>query len=748
MTRSRSLFIFVFAVISACSPSPKTQTDSEAFNRAYNDSANSADEWRSYLSNAEHTHYSALSQINRSNVAKLSLAWEFNTGDAADDGSSQIQCNPLVVKGLLYCTTATLKVFALNAATGEQVWTFDPHFSQSLLAPNSNRGVTYWEAAGNDVPPRILYTAGSKLFALNAHSGEVIRDFGEQGASSLHLGLPDWAQDLDVVSTTPGTVFKDLLIIGTRVSEGRGAAPGHVRAFNVRSGELAWIFHTIPQAGEPGSETWPSDTRDAAGGANSWAGIAVDHERGLAFVPTGSPTFDFYGADRLGDNLYANSLVALDASTGERQWHYQFVRHDLWDRDLPAPPNLIDWPSQDGPVAAVAQATKTGHVFVFERETGTLLTPVSEVAVQGEAVGDDEAAKTQPISHFPPFTEQVFRPSTRTESIAAATKLRVAQLDPHAQYRPPSMRGTILYPGIDGGAEWGGMAYDPLLNYLYINANEVPHLLQMVQLEGDLISPEFAYMMLCAACHGVNRMGDGISVPGLLNISDRMGVFDLWAVVRDGRGRMPSLEQMPAAARAAALYWVWANQESSEDPAAQAGVNASPGGVDSNEGSSTADTSAGGDIVNAGYQRLLDIEGMPASEPPWGTLTALDLKRGRTAWRIPFGNYPKMLEQGQEGLGSENYGGPITTAGGVLFIAATPDRRFKAYDSRSGELLWSVDLPYAGFATPSTYSVDGRQYVVVAAGGGKLGQPSGGRYMAYALPLESTTQTQSKTHSE
>jgi len=686
-----------------------------------------AQEWRSYLGDAGFSHASGLAQINTANVGQLQEVWRYDAGGAGSDGDTQMQCSPIVVHAVLYCTSPTLDVFALNAATGEQLWRFETSADIGLL-PNPVRGVVYWQAstaAGStalpEYPQRILFTAGSYLYALDARTGNSIPSFGINGRVDLHAGLPEQFAEEPVIATTPGSVYGDLLILGSRVNEFSGAAPGHVRAFDIRTGELRWVFHTIAQAGEYGADSWPEGSWGSAGGANSWAGIAIDHERGLAFVPTGSPAFDFYGADRHGDNLFANSLVALRAQTGERVWHYQFVRHDLWDRDLPSPPNLITLQRNGQQIPAVAQATKTGHLFVFHRETGEPLFPIEEVAVVGAGVGDEQPAPSQPLPLAPPpFAQVEFAPTDRNAAMTAAVNLRIGELDHGKPFMTPSTRGMVLYPGMDGGAEWGGAAYDAREQRLYINSNEVPYFLQLAAVPEDLgMGPRFGYLAVCAGCHGADLRGDGVSVPPLLNLSDRLSPLEAYEVVARGRGRMPSFSHIPWYAKAAILWHVYTVDEASL--AAQGDTPA---------------TAAGTTYLNAGFQKLVDPEGLPASKPPWGSLTAIDLAAADILWRIPFGDYPQMLAQGLSGYGSENYGGPIVTAGDLLFIAATPDQMIKAYNKHTGELLWQSRLPAAGFATPITYAVDGRQFVVIAAGGGKLGQESGSLYIAFALPRQ------------
>jgi quinoprotein glucose dehydrogenase len=713
--------------VSLCLTACQPNGDTGRYDEVEKPTTSAALEWRTYLGDTGFSHASVLAQIDTTNVDDLEEVWRFDAGGGADDGATQMQCSPIVVKGVLYCTSPLLHVFAIDAATGMQLWRFEPPSNMGLL-PNPNRGVVYWELAdaGGEASPRefddrqrILYTAGSFLYAINARTGRLIPSFGNNGKVDLHEGLPERFADAAVIATTPGSVYQNLLLIGSRVEEFRGAAPGHIRAFDIVTGDLRWVFHTIPQPGEFGADSWPAGSLESAGGANSWAGIAIDEQRGLAFVPTGSPSFDFYGDDRHGDNLFANSLIALNAKTGERIWHYQFVRHDLWDRDLPSPPNLITLEHEGKEIPAVAQATKTGHLFVFHRETGEPVFPLYEEPVMGAGVAGEQPADSQPLPlRPPPFAQQKFIPTDRTPEMADAVQRRIADLDRGDTFMVPSTRGMVLYPGMDGGAEWGGAAYDEREQRLYINSNEVPYLLQLTAVPKDLsMGPQVGYLALCSGCHGADLQGDGVSVPGLLELSDRLSPFEAYEIVTRGRGRMPAFPAIPWYARAAILWYVFTADEPSEieldGELAAAGETA---------------------YLNAGFQKLTDPEGLPASKPPWGSLTAIDLKRADILWKIPLGDYPAILKSGQSGYGAENYGGPVVTAGNLLFIAATPDQMIRAYDKHSGELLWQSKLPAAGFATPITYAVDGRQYIVVAAGGGKLGQASGSSYVAFALP--------------
>ncbi|MCX2981957.1 pyrroloquinoline quinone-dependent dehydrogenase [Halieaceae bacterium IMCC14734] len=697
-------------------------------------------EWRHYLGDSAFTHYSSLQQIDVTNVGQLQEVWRYRAGGELPHGGSQMTCNPLIVKAILYCTGPDLSVFALDAATGKELWRTATDDSFSRHGINTLRGLSYWEDKTqneNQSPQRLLMTAGGHLYALDARTGQPIADFGDNGRVSLHTGLPDWASDSLVVTTTPGTVYGDLLILGSRVSEFKGAAPGHIRAFDIRSGALRWTFRTIPAAGEFGAETWPSASLERAGGANAWAGLAVDQKRGMVFAPTGSASFDFYGGDRHGDNLFANSLVALDANNGERLWHYQFVRHDVWDRDLPSPPNLITVQRDGSSIDAVAQATKSGHVFVFDRDSGQPLFPIEEITVTGTPLPGESLAASQPLPTAPPpFTRQQFAASTRDAATVAYLQQKLSTFPPHQPFQAPDTGGTIIYPGIDGGAEWGGMAWDPQSSLLFVNANEVPFQLALTELpEGQGDGIEVAYMMLCSGCHGGDLAGDGVGIPSLRDLGDRLSPLEALRVVREGRGRMPAFTQLKWYEQAATLWYVY-NWDANDVVPSH--------GTDQDDTATTHDRSR--NYLNAGYQRLLDQDGLPASEPPWGTLTAIDVDNNRIAWRTPLGDYPAATQLGLSGLGAENYGGPIVTAGGLLFIAATPDAQFRAFDSGTGQLLWQTRLDTAGYATPATYAVNGRQFVVIAAGGGKLGTASGSEYIAFALPTTDHNTTTTVAH--
>jgi len=673
--------------------------------------------WTVYNGSPDGIHYSALDQINRHNVAQLQVAWIYDTGDAFPE--SEMECNPIVVDGVLYATTPKLRLIALDAATGKLRWSFDPRQNQHAFGKSRNRGVTYW-AAGQD--RRIFLPAGHWLYAINARTGALIKTFGDGGRVDLRRGLGRPPEEMSISSTSPGIVYKDLLIMGSIVSETLPAAPGDIRAYDARTGKLRWTFHTIPHPGEFGYNTWPKDAWRYIGGANNWAGMSLDEKRGLVFVPTGSAAFDFYGANRKGDDLFANTLLALKAETGERVWDFQAVHHDLWDRDFPAPPDLVTVRRNDREVDAVAQITKSGHVFLFDRDTGKPLFPIEERPVPATEVDGEATASTQPLPlKPPPFARQIFTSdmvTERTPEAHEAVLARLREVRSAGQFVPPSFEGTVVFPGFDGGGEWGGAAFDPATGLLYVNANEMAWILRLVKAPvGGADSGATLYNARCAGCHREDMKGSPPEFPALTGIARRLTREQIVTIIHQGNGRMPAFARLPADAVSAIVTYVTTRKD-----VKVADVRRSRWPIQQK-------------YRIDGYNKFLDPDGYPAVKPPWGTLNAIDLNKGEIVWRIPFGEYPELAAKGLRNTGSENYGGPVVTAGGLVFIGATiRDRKFHAFDKATGNLLWEATLPAGGTATPATYEVDGRQYVVIAAGGGKWGAPSGGSYVAYALP--------------
>jgi len=768
--------------------------------------------WRVYNGGADGDHYSRLAQINRANVGGLKVAWSFDTGEQGG-----IQDNPLIVGRTLYAYTPTQKVVALDAATGKLKWKFD----SGITGKQPARGMTYWTDGKEG---RIFAGVMNFLYCLDVETGKPVGSFGESGRIDLRKGLDrgsggDFEQQ-SIALTTPGIIYKDLIIVGGRNPETHPAPPGDVRAFDVRTGKMVWSFHTIPRPGEAGYKTWPADAWKTAGAANNWAGMTLDAERGVVYVPTGSAVFDFYGGDRVGNDLYADTLLALDAATGKRLWHFQGVHHDIWDRDFPSAPALFTLRRNGKTVDALAQTTKQGYLYLFDRVTGQPLFPIHEHAYPASSVPGEVASATQPAPDAPePFarqrlTEEMLTTRTPEAHAWAVTQFRTFTSD--GQFVPLGVgKQTVVFPGFDGGAEWGGPAIDPATDILYVNATEMAWTGGLVAAGHGGSPGEQVYQNQCAMCHGTDRTGAPPDFPSLVDVLSRLTVEKVTDNIRKGNGRMPSFPNIEDARLNALMDYLrtggtgkaGAGKELSSVPVqgmvAQTPADKTSAGVyqdrcaichgDHMEGiapsfpmligvgnrltkaqivdmvqngkgqmppmadvqgadleallrymgvGDAARTQAASSeydqekYIFTGYRKFLDPDGYPAIAPPWGTLNAIDLKTGKYVWKIPLGEYPDLARQGMKDTGSETYGGPIVTAGGVVFIGATVyDRKFRAFDSRTGKLLWETELPFAGVATPATYMIDGRQYVVIAASGGRDPKgPVGGAYVAFALP--------------
>jgi quinoprotein glucose dehydrogenase len=709
--------IFLF---SACTSNNNTGGDSD---------------WQVYGGSKKSDRYSSLKQIDTGNVGQLQVDWTYQTRDADLVNSSQIQCNPIIVNGTLYGTTPKLRLIALNAATGRQKWVFNPeagNLNNGLVKfiLNNNRGVTYW---ANGADQRIFYCAGSNLYAVDALTGNRISTFGDNGRIDLHDGLGRDAKDLYVTATSPGIIYKDLLILGSRVNETADAAPGHIRAYDVHTGKIRWIFHTIPHPGEPGYDTWPDkEAWKHIGSANCWTGFSLDEGRGLLFAPTGSAAYDFYGGKRKGTDLYANCLLALDAATGKLKWYYQVIHHDMWDKDLPTAPSLVTVKKDGKAIDAVAQPTKHGFIFVLDRVTGKPLFPVVEQKVQTTTdLTGEEPWPTQPIPTLPePFTRQSFTEKDINPYVSAASKADILRRLRSYRYGnmflPPGKIPSVIFPGFDGGAEWGGPAYDPSSGWMFINANEMPWVMTMVDApkagavnENYSQAGERLFIQNCMGCHGKDRNGTG-NYPSLINIGKKYNDNQLTGLLETGRRMMPSFKQFSTEQRAAIVAYITGNTVT--------------GTKKMLEKSQKEDPYLDIPYQMTGYNKFLSEEGYNAISPPWGTLNAVNLNTGKIEWKIPLGEDASLTNKGIPLTGTENYGGPVVTAGGLVFIAATKDAKIRAFNKRTGKLLWQAQLPAAGFATPSVYRVNGKEFVVIACGGGKLKTKSGDSYVAFALP--------------
>ena len=680
---------------------------------ACSDNAGSKEDWPEYLGGPDKNHYSALDQIDKSNVNQLELAWQYNTLD-----SGNFQCNPIIIKGVLYGISAAGNVFSLNAETGEEKWRFSPDTTQRFL---TNRGVSYWEDGDSK---QIMCTYDQWLYALDANTGKPVKEFGIDGRVSLKSGLgkPEALENKYLMSRTPGTIFEDLLIMPTVMMESAGAAPGFIQAFNVRTGKIAWVFHTIPLPGEYGFDTWPVDVHEKGivGGANNWTGMAVDKKRGIIYAPTGAAAPDFFGGSRKGENLFASTLLALDVRTGKRIWHYQFVRHDIWDRDIPAPPNLLTIKKDGKSIDVVAQFTKTGHVFVFDRETGVPIFPMEEFKAPKSSVAEEEAWPSQPLPTLPASVSRnlITESDLNTASPDYDSLLQVFRGTVKGIFQPFSDKPTLVVPGLNGGAEWGGAAADHD-GILYVNSNEVPWIVTIKSNKGlaNMSLGQSVYVRNCSSCHGVDKFGNTASgFPSLSAINGRIKKTEFLDIISKGRGKMPGFLQFSSNERNALLNYLF-DEESEKDKL-------------------VSSKNVFGEVEPwdvKGYSKFLDSNGDPGIKPPWGKLTAIDLNTGLHKWQVALGDVKKYKDQGLPSTGTENYGGPIVTASGLIFIAASKDAKFRVFDKLDGKLLWETDLPTAGYATPSTYMVNGVQYVVIATGGTRLDTKKGDQVTAFRL---------------
>ena len=670
-------------------------------------------DWSAAGGNEGQTKYSMLKQINKHTVGKLREAWTYRSGNPAGN----VQLNPLIVAGVVYLTTPAQELIAVNGTNGKELWRFNPARKGEKFG-GINRGLAFWSSGKDSC---ILYTSGTYLNAVNVRTGTSFTSFGDGGRVNLGEGLIKPADKMGISSPGAPVVFGDLVIAGVMT----WSSPAHVSAYSVRTGKRVWLFNTIPQPGEHGYETWgdPDFWKNGAG-VNVWGGLAVDTRHQMVFFSTGQPKDDFYRPKNKGEQLYGNCVVALDATTGKRKWHYQYIHHDLWDLDLPCAPILTELTVKGRKVPGLAQLTKTGNVLLFNRLTGELLSEVEERTVPESPLYGENAFPTQPYVKWPePFSKQVVTAEdlTNISPEAHADALKKFRSADAGWFIPPSEKGVIYY-GIHGGAEWGGGSYDPVGNVLYVNANELAWHITMRDLNQTTGQPgtkeehggrNFYLSRGCVSCHGSNREGNG-GIPALRNLNKKYKQQDIVQLIKKGKGAMPAFAQIPEdEVQLLAAYLL-------DRPA---------------EGADMATGRKDPLYRSIAYTKFLDNRGYPATAPPWGTMNAIDLTTGTILWKVPLGEHPELTREGVPLTGTENFGGSIVTAGGLVFVAATRDQKFRAFDKDTGKVLWEARLPFGGYAIPSTYMSGGKQYVIIpAAGGGKLGTPTGDAYVCYALP--------------
>ncbi|MEO6290561.1 MAG: pyrroloquinoline quinone-dependent dehydrogenase [Ginsengibacter sp.] len=697
--------------------------------------------WTAYKADAASSSYSPLTQVDTNNVRHLQLAWTFDPDDAAEGlRFLSSQSNPIIIDGVMYTASARHRIYAIDAATGEKIWSFDPF--DGGPGGGSFRGVTWWQD-GDD--KRILFTGGDNLFALNAETGKLITSFGKNGKVSMNVGIRDDPNVISVKPTSPGIVYKDLLIIGNEVSELYGAQPGYIRAYNIRTGDLTWTFHTVPKPGEPGYETWPKNAWKYAGGANDWGGMSLDEKREMVFLATGSPSYDFYGADRFGKNLFGNCVVALDANTGKLKWYFQTIHHDLWDYDLPAPPNLVTVSRGGKKIDAVAQVSKIGFLYVLDRLTGEPLFPVEERPVPASDVPGEQAWPTQPFPLKPkPYARQLltaadladFSPSSHDSLLRMFNGLRYEGL-----FTPPSIKGSLNYPGTIGGSEWGGAAFDLATGVIYINSSESPEIARLVKIEPEntaAIVPGYAdgkalYQNYCLSCHKEDRNGEVPFYPSLIDLKKRMTEAAVLSKIKEGGGKMPPFAGILKGHEKSIIDYLFENSDKPFDEKENALMEIRRNGLANIEvkNKNNSMDSAAKYLNITAYAQLRGPDGHPVIKPPWGTLNAINLNTGEYEWTIPVGNYPELQKKGEPITGATSSPGPIVTAGGLVFIGGTRDRKFQAFDKATGELLWETVLPGFVSGTPCTYMINGKQFIAFSVSGHK--ERPAGCVMAFTL---------------
>lgn len=726
--------------------------------------------WMDYGGGPDSSHFVALDQINKSNVGQLQIAWIYPTGD-----NHSYLFNPVIVDNIMYVLARNSSLVALDAGTGKEIWIHEN------LPGLTTRGIAYWETRDRK-DRRLIFTINNHIQEIDARSGKSILTFGNRGLVDLREGLGRDPRTVNrIQSDTPGRVFKDLIMLGSSTGEAYLSPPGDLRAYNVITGKLAWIFHTVPHTGEFGYDTWPKDAWKYSGGTNTWGEITLDEKRGIAYFPTGSPTYDYYGADRTGANLFANCLIALDARTGKRLWHFQMVHHDLWDYDATAAPQLFTVRHDGKLVDAVAESSKQGFLYVFDRVTGKPLWPIEERPVPGSEMPGEQAWPTQPFPTAPPpfarqkITPDDVNPYILTPDERARWKDRIALMRNEGLFTPPGMTETISLPGARGGSNWGSGAANPGRGLMYLTTQDWPTIYKLSlddplsrRASGDSRDVT-VYEKRCQGCHGPNGVRSGVGPPPLAGIGRRLAIDSFRSTVLSGRGEMPAFPDLED--RVVRRLFEYLSKLPGTGPGMQATTSlaprpviasgGAPGGLEIPAGNRIRYTPLGGPPYPPGSpaprDRYYTNWGLYPDQPyvigpPWSSVVAYDLNSGTIKWKVPLGQDAEAAAEGARDTGAfmAEHHGLIVTSAGLIFIAAS-DGKVRALDEESGKVLWTFTLPAGSEGIPAMYQVRGRQYLVISAssniisGGGHAGRggtPASARsdlphgYVAFALPLK------------
>lgn len=711
--------------------------------------------WIGYSSAADGSRFFPNSQITKTNVKDLQVAWTYPFSDTVT--------TPMMARGMVFGRGRNGALVALDARTGKEIWV------REGMDGMTSRGINYWESP-NGAERRLLFAMNDYLQAIDAKTGKLITTFGDNGAVDLRVGLDrDPASISRIQSQTPGQVFENLILLGSAPGEGYMSAPGHVRAYDVITGKMVWRFNTIPQPGEFGYDTWPKDAYKYVGAVNTWGELSVDAARGIAFFPTGSPTYDYYGADRPGANLYGTSLIAIDARTGKRIWHFQLVHHDLWDYDTSSAPQLTTIVKDGKRRDVVALAGKSGFLYVFDRVTGEPIWPIEERPVPISGMPGEKSWPTQPFPTMVPpfvkltFTEDDINPFNNiTPEEREEFREKVRGTKNLGMFTPIDFINTMHLPGSNGGSVFGTAASEPGTGIVYVIGQNNPGILRLMRTGeprnrfGFAATPgEAVYQRDCQSCHGPNRAGTD-SAPPLGGVSERLDDAALRATITGGKGRMPAFPHLTETDMAALLTYLRTPSLGPRGRAAYPTTTYPPGPVVGSGGARTrpAPPRQAGPPTETPYptgtaetpQYTINEYGTVGKlmRPPYTTITKYDLNIPAIVWQVGFGDDPELAEKGQTGTGiPQMRNGAVVTDTG-LYFAAGGDNKLRAYDTANGMVLWTGNFGGTYRGAPIMYAIDGRQYLLVPAAGDRL--PAGNQpppyknppgplgYVAFALP--------------